>query len=110
MNDNIYLLGVIAVMTAATFATRIFPFVALKGKSEHPLMDYIGKYMPPAVMTILVLYSLKAVDLNNAPYGANELMAMGITAVMHLWKNNFLLSIISGTAFYMAALQYGILW
>ncbi|MDH5187908.1 MAG: AzlD domain-containing protein [Rhodospirillaceae bacterium] len=108
MNDNIYLLSIIAVMTVATFATRAFPFVALKGKGGHPLMDYIGRYMPPAVMTILVLYSMKNVDIFNAPFGANEFIALGITTAVHLWKENSLLSIFSATAFYMAALQYGL--
>ena len=65
MTDTVYLLSVILVMTVATFATRAFPFVALKGKGDHPTLDFLGRYMPPAVMTILVLYSLKSVNLTG---------------------------------------------
>ena len=108
MSDNIYLLSIIAVMAIATFATRAFPFVALKGKGDHPLMDYIGRYIPPAVMTILVFYSMKNVDVFTAPFGANEFIALGITSAVHLWKRNSLLSIFSATAFYMFAVQYGL--
>ncbi len=108
MTDISYLLGVIAVMTVATFATRLFPFVVLKGKGDHPTLDFLGRYMPPAVMTILVLYSLKSVELTSAPHGANELIALSITTAVHLWKRNSLLSIISGTIFYMTALQQGL--
>ena len=108
MTDTVYLLSVILVMTVATFATRAFPFVALKGKGDHPTLDFLGRYMPPAVMTILVLYSLKSVELTSAPYGANELIALGITTMVHLWGKNSLLSIIAGTVFYMTALQQGL--
>ncbi|MDH3335328.1 MAG: AzlD domain-containing protein [Rhodospirillaceae bacterium] len=108
MSDNVYLLIVIAVMAVATFATRAFPFVALKGKGDHPLMDYIGRYIPPAVMAILVFYSMKNIDVFTAPFGASEFIALSITAVVHLWKRNSLLSIFSATAFYMIAVQYGL--
>ncbi|MCK5547141.1 MAG: AzlD domain-containing protein [Rhodospirillaceae bacterium] len=108
MTDTLYLFGVIVVMAVATFATRVFPFVALKGRGDHPTLDFLGRYMPPAVMTILVLYSLKSIELTNAPYGANELIALGITTAVHLWKGNSLLSIIAGTVFYMTALQQGL--
>ena len=88
--DNSYLFGVIVGMTVATFATRAIPFAAFKGKGDHPTLDFLGRYIPPAVMTILVLYSLKSVNLTSAPYGANELIALGITTAVHLWKRNSL--------------------
>jgi branched-subunit amino acid transport protein AzlD len=109
MSDTGYLLSVILVMTLATFFTRIFPFVALKGRHEHPVLEFLGRYMPPAIMTILVLYSLKSVELAQAPHGANEFIALLITSVVHLWRGNALLSIFSGTLFYMLAVQQGIL-
>lgn len=109
MTDTQYLLALIVIMAGVTFATRAFPFVALKGRGDHPTLDFIGRYMPPAVMTILVLYTLKSVDLSTPPYGAVEIIALLITTAFHLWKGNSLLSIFAGTAFYMAALQHGLL-
>lgn len=107
MSDTSYLLMVFLVMTVATFITRLIPFVAFRNKSEHPLLQYLGRYMPPAIMTVLVLYSLKSVDLTQAPYGVNELLALLLTTLLHLWRGNALLSIFAGTLFYMVAVQLG---
>lgn len=105
MSGDNYLFAVILVMTAATFFTRAIPFIAFKRNKDHPLLIYLGTYMPAAIMTLLVLYSLKNVQLGAPPYGANELIALLLTTVLHLWRGNALLSIFAGTGFYMAALQ-----
>ena len=107
MTNDTYLWSVILVMAVATFVTRVFPFVALRGKSDHPILEFLGLYMPPVIMTILVLYSLKSIELTQAPYGANELLALVLTSAVHLRWSNALLSIFSGTVFYMAAVQQG---
>ncbi|WP_275099636.1 branched-chain amino acid transporter permease [Sedimenticola hydrogenitrophicus] len=107
MSATNYLLLVCLVMTVATFITRLIPFVAFREKGDHPLLLYLGRYMPPAIMTLLVLYSLKSLDLTQAPYGVNELLALLLTTPLHLWRGNALLSIFSGTLFYMAAIQLG---
>lgn len=107
MTNTGYLLTVIGVMTLATLLTRAFPFIALRGRGEHPIMDFLGRYTPPAIMTILVLYSLKSIELTHSPYGANEALALTLTTTVHLWLSNALLSIAAGTLFYMAALQQG---
>ena len=59
MSGTTYLIAVIAVMTAATFLTRVTPFVLLRNMADHPLLLFLGRYTPPAIMTILVLYSLR---------------------------------------------------
>ena len=92
-------------MAVVTFITRVIPFVAFKNKKDHPLLLHLGRYMPPTIMTLLVLYSLRLVDLSAAPYGANELGALALTTLLHLWRGNALLSIFGGTIYYMAALQ-----
>lgn len=108
MSDTGYLLAVFLVMTVATFLTRVIPFIALRNRGEHPFLMFLGRYMPPAIMTILVLYSLKSMDMTQPPFGANELLALSLTSLIHLWKGHALLSIFSGTAFYMVALQMGL--
>lgn len=106
-DGTLYLLLVCLVMTVATFITRLIPFVAFRDRHDHPLLLYLGRYMPPAIMTLLVLYSLKSLDLTQAPYGINELLALLLTALLHLWRGNALLSIFAGTLLYMAAVQSG---
>ncbi|WP_428609899.1 branched-chain amino acid transporter permease [Sedimenticola sp.] len=105
MTDTGYLWLVFLVMTVATFVTRLIPFVAFRERGDHPLLMYLGRYMPPSIMTLLVLYSLKSLDLTQAPYGVNEILALLLTTALHLWRGNALLSIFAGTLFYMAAIQ-----
>ena len=105
MSDLAYLLLVILVMTGATFLTRLTPFILLQHKADHPLLLFLGRYTPPAIMTILVIYSLGSVDFSQSPFGTPELIAVALTAGIHLWLRHALLSIFAGTAFYMIAVQ-----
>lgn len=109
MTDLPYLMSVILVMAAATFLTRLLPFMALHHLRDHPMLLFLGKYVPPAVMTILVFYSLQGVDLSVPPFGVGTFMAVAITVGMHLWRGHALLSIAAGTAAYMGILQSGLL-
>lgn len=109
MSDTTYLMLVILVMTAATFLTRALPFMLLRGRADHPLLAFLGRYTPAAIMTILVIYTLGAVDFGAPPHGAPELIAACITLLAHLLWRHTLLSIFAGTACYMYAIQSGLL-
>lgn len=108
MDARLYLILAIAVMTAATFATRALPFLLLRER-RHPLLLYLGRYLPPAVMTLLVIYSVKDADWSSAPHGLPQLLAIALTAAMHLWRRNALLSIAAATGLFMWLQQSGLL-
>jgi branched-subunit amino acid transport protein AzlD len=99
-----YLFIVIAIMSAATFATRLPPFVLFSGRGQHPLLQFIAKYTPPMVMTILVVYMLKSIDYLSAE-GFYAAIALIVTIGTHLWRRNALLSIVAGTVTFMALVQ-----
>ena len=107
------LLLFIGVCALATFATRIIPFVALAKHADHPLILHLGRYLPPTVMMILVIYALRdfrpLLDgrLNAGATGWPMIAAALIVALLHLWRRNALLSIIGGTGAYMAMVQLG---
>ena len=107
------LLLFIAVCALATFATRVIPFVALARHADHPLIIHLGRYLPPAVMMILVIYALRdfrpLLDgrLNAGADGWPMILASLVVVVLHLWRRNALLSIIAGTGAYMAMVQLG---
>jgi len=111
--NGLDLLGFITVCVLATFATRVLPFVALARQSEHPLVVHLGRYLPPAVMMILVIYALRDFrpladgHLNAAADGWPMMLASLVVAGLHLWQRNALLSIIGGTGAYMAMVQVG---
>lgn len=106
MNDFIYLTSVIAVLAAVTFATRLLPFVVLYRVSEHPLLIYLGRYLPPVIMVLLVIYSFKQEAIFSLDF-LPELTCLGLVVVLHLSFKNSLLSIVGSTALYMTLVQMG---
>jgi branched-subunit amino acid transport protein AzlD len=99
-----YLVMVIAIMSVATFATRLPPFVLFSGREQHPLLQFIARYTPPMVMTILVIYMLKSVDYLSAE-GLYAFIALFVTIGVHLWRRNALVSIVTGPAVFMSFVQ-----
>ncbi|WP_311943810.1 branched-chain amino acid transporter permease [Halomonas piscis] len=102
----------IVVCALATFATRLLPFVALYRQADHPLILHLGRYLPPAVMLILVIYALRDFtplagdwQLNMGDDGLPLVLASLLVAGLHLWRRNALLSIVLGTASYMLMVQ-----
>lgn len=107
MSIDLYLLSAIGIMTAATFATRAASFLLLRQGANHPTLLYLGRYLPPAVMMLLVIYSIKDVPLLSPPHGLPYWIAIAATTAVHLWKRNALLSIVVGTGLFMWMQQGG---
>ncbi|WP_321312487.1 AzlD domain-containing protein [Halarcobacter sp.] len=104
--SNIEIFLAIGVMTAVNIFTRAFPFIFFK-KAELPAsLEFIGKYFPAIILTILIFYTLKDIDFSLYPYGIKELGAIFFTIVLHLIMKNYLVSIFLGTIFYMGLVQY----
>ena len=96
----------IAICALGTMATRFLPFVLFSDKRPTPCyVQYLGKALPAAIFGMLVVYCLKNVDLLSGGHGIPELMAILVTAGLHLWKRNMLLSIAGGTVGYMLLVQ-----
>ena len=94
-----YALAMIAVAAVCTFATRVAPFLLFNGKKPiPPIIRYLGATLPPAVIALLVVYCLKNVGWVTGTHGVPELLCIALTAVLHVWKHNNLLSIGVGTA------------
>lgn len=97
----------IALMTLATQITRFFPFLVFgRGRKPSATVLYLGRALPPAMLSLLVVYCLKGVRVGAYPHGLPELIACATVAVLQLWKRNYLLSIFAGTALYMALVQF----
>lgn len=97
---------IILAVAATTFATRVVPFLIFpKGKEIPPIIQYLGKVLTPAVIGMLVVYCLKNTSILQAPHGIPEAIAVAVTALLHVWKRNNLLSIGCGTILYMVLIQ-----
>lgn len=99
-------LVIIAVVSGTIFFTRLFPFLFFPpGKEIPPLVQYLGKVLPPAVIGMLVIYCLKGVHPMTYPYGIPEAVSVLTVVLLHFWKRNNLLSIGAGTVLYMFLVQ-----
>ncbi len=96
----------IAMVVLGTVLTRFLPFLIFpKGKETPPYVKYLGLALPGAIFGMLVVYSLKSVDLTIAPYGAAEFLGVLAVVLLHLWKRQMLISIAGGTIIYMLLVQ-----
>ena len=98
------LLIVVAVLV--TMSTRFLPFLIFgENRKTPPIIEYLGKVLPFAIMGMLVVYCLKDITFLSAPYGLPELISCIVVAALHVWKRNSLLSIGGGTVCYMLLVQ-----
>ena len=97
---------IILAVALTTFATRVFPFLVFpRGKEIPDVVKYLGKVLTPAVIGMLVVYCLRSTMILAAPYGLPRAAAVIVTAALHVWKRNNLLSIGVGTVLYMLLIQ-----
>jgi len=97
----------IAVMAAVTFLTRALPFL-LFGRGGNPprVVLYLGKYLPPAVIAMLIVYCLRGMRFDAPANWVPLVIASLAVAAVHLWKHNNMLSIVGGTLLYMVLVQF----
>lgn len=99
-------LAIVAAVALATQITRFLPFLLFSdGRKLPQIIEDLGRLLPPSMMALLVVYSLRSVDLLGGTHGIPEAIAVAVTAVLHLWKRNTLLSILAGTVCYMLLVQ-----
>ena len=107
MNDT-YISMVIAVMAIVTIALRFLPFIVFDHGEQLPeWITYLGKVLPPAIMSMLLVYCLRNINLVEGNHGFPEVICVGIAMLIHNWKRNTLLSIGVSTLLYMIIIQSG---
>lgn len=102
MPDSLTLLAVMAIIT---FASRLLPFVLFSHMRPPRWISAVETVLPPLVLWLLVFYSLSSIEWRMAPYGTPALASVAVTVMIHRWKHNALLSILTGTAVYMILTQ-----
>ena len=95
----------ILVIAFVTAVLRFLPFLIFGGRQTPKAISFLGKYLPYAIMGMLVVYCLKDVSILEAPHGIPEAIAVVFVALLHLWKKNTLLSVVAGTLLYMVMVQ-----
>lgn len=95
----------IVAVVLGTMATRFLPFLIFpEGKTPPVFIQYLGRVLPYAVISLLIIYCLKDVPASNT-HGLPEVIAILFVIVLHKWKKSTLLSIAGGTILYMILVQ-----
>lgn len=93
-------------IAAATFLTRLLPFLLFPAnKKTPPFVIYLGSVLPFAIIGMLIVYCFKDINFLSWPYGLPEILAGVFVILAHKWKHNLLLSIGGGTVLYMFLVQ-----
>ena len=105
MNER-HAMALVLVCSAVTMGIRFLPFAVFgEGRKTPEFVTYLGRVLPYSMMGMLVVFCLKHVSLLRWPHGVPELLCCALTAGLHLWRRNTLLSIVAGTACYMLLVQ-----
>ena len=71
--DTIHSLIIVAMVALATQITRWTPFLLFSGERKLPrVVEDLGRLLPPAMMGLLVVYSLRSTDLLGGSHGIPE--------------------------------------
>lgn len=104
MDNYSHSLILIAIMAGITMLLRFLPFFLFSKKTPKIIL-YLGDVLPYSIIALLVVYCLKEIDLVSQPHGLPEMLSVLFVALLHKWKHNTLLSILSGTVCYMLLIQ-----
>lgn len=96
----------IGLCVLGTMLTRFLPFIVFRSGRVPAFVRYLGRALPGAIFGMLVVYCLKGVQWTGGTHGLPELIAILLTAGLHLWRRQMLLSIAGGTICYMLLVQW----
>ena len=105
MPETLYAIAAIAVVALVTWGLRAAPFMLFGSRPLPGTMRYLGKVLPPTIMTVLVIYCLRNTSFDHSPFGIPELAACALVALLQIVKRNMYLSIIAGTVCYMLLIR-----
>ena len=105
MPDNGYIAVLVAVSAAVTWMLRALPFAALAPLRDSAIVRYLSVHMPVGVMVILAAYTLGTVAGDTPVQLLWLVLAVTVTAGLHLWRGHALLSILIGTTCYVTLMS-----
>lgn len=105
MPDNGHIAILVLVSAAVTWALRALPFAALAPMRNSDMVRYLSIHMPVGVMVMLALYTLSTAPADTTRQLLWLVIGVAVTAGLHLWRGQALVSILVGTAVYVALMS-----
>ena len=99
--DTTYVIAVIVAMAVVTLALRGLPFVAARWLQRHPGVQTLGRFLPLAIMVLLVLHASFDAARQHARGPWTEMATIALVAVLQWRWRHPLLSILAGTGLYV---------
>ena len=101
MHDSGYVITAIVAMALVTLALRGLPFVAARWLQRHPAVQRLGRFLPLAIMVLLVLHAGVDAARQHARGPWTELAALAVVVGLQWRWRHPLLSILAGTGLYV---------
>lgn len=103
--SNKYAYIILLIVTCITFLIRISTFLLFRNREMPKAIKYIANTLPLAIMPTLVIYCIRETEWTSYQSVIPTLVAIAVTAIIHLWRKNFILSLIVGTATFMILIR-----
>ncbi len=108
--SGVYIISMIVVMGLVTWGLRALPFFFKDWLNAHPFVAYIKNRFPLMMMLILVVYASDAYKAHHFAEIQPALLGIALTALLQVAFKNYLLSLFSGVALYMALINGILNW
>ncbi|UWG95904.1 AzlD domain-containing protein [Dehalobacter sp. DCM] len=96
---------IIVICALCTILTRSLPFLIFGNRPVPKTVQYLGMILPMAVMATLVVYCIRDITFTSLNGFLPTIISLAVTVLLHFWRKNTFLSIITGTACYMFLIQ-----
>jgi 4-azaleucine resistance transporter AzlC len=83
------------------FCERLFPFALFSRRDPPPVVQFVARHIPSMVIAILIVYSLKDVDLLRFPFGTPYFAGIAATLLLNGAFKNYMFTIFGSTAIFM---------
>lgn len=93
---------VILGMAAVTLGLRALPFLAAPWLRRYPVIARLGHFLPPAIMTLLLLDTVRGASAANPGGAWQELLAIAVALGLQWRWRRPLPSIAAATLLYVA--------
>lgn len=100
-----YAYTVLIIATVITFAIRASSFVLFGNKDLPKPIKYISNVLPFAIIPTLVIYCIRDTQWLKLNSVVPVIVGIALTAIIHYWRKNVILSIIVGTVAYMVLIR-----
>ncbi len=95
----------IVICSCIIYLERSLPWLAFGKRTMPSKIKKLSDLLPPALMAILVVYSLKGLTSADFHSAIALIISSIFTALIHIYKKNQILSVFLGTAVYMILLN-----